>query len=153
MRFKEDKTNIQAREGVRLFTPNDVQTWYQPAGRRIFLGDVLDEKNSDTMGVGFARYASGQSNEWVVTYDEALIVTKGRYSVTAEDGAKTIAKVGEIIYLTKGTKVVYSAEEETEVVYVTYPTWMDTHRKSKHAHLLDIYHPIEGGRVPDIRLR
>ena len=61
--------------------------------------------------------------------------------------------MGEIIYLTKGTNVAYSAEEETEVVYVTYPTWMDTHRKSKHAHPLDIYHPIEGDGVPDIRLR
>jgi ethanolamine utilization protein EutQ len=142
-----------ATKGVSLFTPNEVQTWYQPEGCRIFLGDVLDETNSDTMGVGFARYAPGQSNEWVVTYDEALIVTKGKYSVTAEDGTKTTAKVGEIIYLTKGTKVLYSVEEETEVVYVTYPTWMDTHRKSKHAHLLDIYHPIEGRAVLDIRQR
>jgi ethanolamine utilization protein EutQ len=75
---------------------------------------VRDEKNSDTMSVGFVRYAKGQANEWVVTYDETLIVTKGTYTVTAEDGAKTIAKVGEVIYLTKGTKVVYSAEEETE---------------------------------------
>jgi ethanolamine utilization protein EutQ (cupin superfamily) len=141
-----------ARQGVRLFTPNDVQTWYQPEGRRIFIGDVLDEKNSDTMSVGFARYAPGQANEWVVTYDEALIVTKGTYTVTAEDGTKTTAKVGEFIFLTKGTKLVYSAEEETEVVYVTYPHWMDAQRKSEHAHLLDIYHPIQGG-PPDIRPR
>jgi ethanolamine utilization protein EutQ len=142
-----------AKKGVRLFTPNDAQTWYQPAGRRIFLGDVLDETNSDTLGLGFARYAPGQSNEWVVTYDEALIVTKGVYSVTAEDGTKTTAKVGEVIYLTKGTKVVYSAAEETEVVYVTYPTWMDAHRRSEHAHLLDIYHPILSDGPPDIRPR
>jgi ethanolamine utilization protein EutQ len=141
-----------ARQGVSLFTPHDVQTWYQPEGRRIFIGDVLDETNSDTMGLGFARYAPGQANEWVVTYDEALIVTKGAFTVTAEDGTKTTAKVGEIIYLTKNTKVVYSAEEETEVVYVTYPTWVDTHRKSEHADLLDIYHPIQGG-PPDIRPR
>jgi uncharacterized cupin superfamily protein len=90
-----------ARKGVRLFTPNDVQTWYQPEGRRIFLGDVLDATTSDTMSVGFARYAPGQANEWVVTYDEALIVTKGTYTVTAEDGTKTTAKVGEFIFLTR----------------------------------------------------
>jgi ethanolamine utilization protein EutQ (cupin superfamily) len=113
---------------------------------------VLDAKNSDAMSVGFARYAPGQANEWVVTYDEALIVTKGTYTVTAEDGTKTTAKVGEFIFLTKGTKLVYSAEEETEVVYVTYPHWMDAQRKSEHAHLLDIYHPIQGG-PPDIRPR
>jgi ethanolamine utilization protein EutQ len=134
---------------VRLYTPKDVETWYQPEGRRIFLGDVVDDKNSDTMGVGFARYAPGESNEWVVTYDEALIVTKGAFSVTAEDGTTTTAKVGEFIYLTRGTKVLYSAEEETEVVYVTYPTWMDTQRRSEHAHLLEDFHPVQGG-VPDI---
>ncbi|HEX6011833.1 MAG TPA: hypothetical protein VFY87_08540 [Geminicoccaceae bacterium] len=139
-----------AKNGVTLFTPNDVRTWYQPEGRRIFLGDVPDEQSSDTMGVGFARYAPAQANEWVVTYDEALIVTKGAYTVTAKDGTKTTAKPGEVIYLTEGTKVVYSADEETEVVYVTYPTWMDAHRRSKHARLLDIYHPIQGG-PPDIR--
>jgi ethanolamine utilization protein EutQ len=140
-------------KGVRLFTPKNIQTWYLPAkGRRIFLGDVLDEKNSDTMGLGFARYAPGQSNEWIVTYDEALIVTKGAYSVTAEDGTKTTAKVGEVIYLTNGTKVVYSAEVETEVVYVTYPTWMDAHRKSQYAHLLDDFEQVQGG-PPDIRPR
>jgi ethanolamine utilization protein EutQ len=140
-----------AGKGIRLFTPKDVQTWYQPlAGRRIFLGDALDEKNSDTMGLGFARYAPRQSNEWIVTYDEALIVTKGAFSVTAEDGAKTTARVGEVIYLTKGTKVVYSAEEETEIVYVTYPTWMDAHRRSEHAHLLDDFRQVQGG-PPEIR--
>jgi ethanolamine utilization protein EutQ len=141
-----------ARQGVRLLTPNDVQTWWQPEGRRIFIGDVLDEKHSDTMSVGFARYAPGQSNEWIVTYDEALIVTKGVYTVTAEDGTKTTAKVGEVIYLLKGTKVVYSAAEETEVVYVTYPVWMEAQRKSEHAHLLDAYNPVKGG-PPDIRPR
>jgi ethanolamine utilization protein EutQ len=116
-------------QGIRLLTPSDVQTWWQPEGRRIFIGDVLDEKNSDTMSVGFARYAPGQSNEWIVTYDEALIVTKGAC-----------------------TKVVHSAEEETEVVYVTYPVWMDAQRKSEHAHLLDVYHAVKGG-PPDIRPR
>jgi ethanolamine utilization protein EutQ len=141
-----------ANKGVTLFTPNDVETWYQPEGQRIFVGDVLDKEHSDTMSVGFARYAPKQSNEWVVTYDEALIVTKGVYSVTAEDGTKTTAKEGEVIYLAKGTKVVYSAEEETEVVYVTYPTWMDAQRKSKYAHLLDIYRPVQGP-PPDIRGR
>ena len=118
-----------------------------------FSATCLMRRTATRLGLGFARYAPGQSNEWVVTYDEALIVTKGVYSVTAEDGTKTTAKVGEVIFLTKGTKVVYSAAEETEVVYVTYPTWMDAHRRSEHAHLLDIYHPIQSDGPPDIRPR
>jgi ethanolamine utilization protein EutQ len=113
---------------------------------------VLDAKNSDAMSVGFARYAPGQANEWVVTYDEALIVTKGTYTVTAEDGTKTTAQVGEFVFLTKGTTLISSAGEATEVVSVTYPHGMEAQRKSEHAHLLDIDHPLQGG-PPDVRPR
>jgi len=127
---------------VRHFTSKDAK-FYQYADRQIFVGDVLDSSNSDTMSVGFYRnMRKGEKNEWVVSYDEALIVTKGALTVRSADGAKT-ATAGEIIFLTKGTEIAYeSAEDDTEVVYVTYPHWMDAQTKSKHAHLLDSYHPV-----------
>jgi ethanolamine utilization protein EutQ len=95
------------------------------------------------MSVGFYRNKrKGDKNEWIVSYDEALIVTKGALTIRFAEGAKT-AKVGEVIFLTKGTKVAYeAAEDDTEVVYVTYPHWMDAATKSEHAHLLDAYHPV-----------
>lgn len=127
---------------VKHFTINDAK-FYQYADREIFVGDVLDSSNSDTMSVGFYRNKKkGEKNEWVVSYDEALIVTKGALTIRYADGTKT-AKAGEVIFLTKGTKIAYEAgEDDTEVVYVTYPHWMDAHKKSKHAHLLDSYHPV-----------
>ncbi len=126
---------------VKRFTIEDVTEWYQRGDRRIFVGDVIDEKNSDTMSVGFCRYQKGESNEWIVTYDEVLIVTKGVFSVSSEGGTKT-ANAGEIIFLTKGTKVIYQGEEDdTEVVYVSYPHWMEAQRNSEHADLLDEFHP------------
>ncbi len=83
---------------------------------------MLDAENSDAMSVGFARYKKkGDRNEWTVTYDEALIVTKGIFTVHSDEGVKT-AKAGEVIFLTKGTKVTYEGgEDDTEVVYVTHP--------------------------------
>jgi ethanolamine utilization protein EutQ len=70
-------------------------------------------------------------------------VTKGTLIVRSADGATT-ARVGEVIFLTKGTEISYeSAEDDTEVVYVTYPHWLDAQTKSKHSHLLDSYHPVE----------
>lgn len=127
---------------VRHFTSKDAQ-FYQYADRDIFVGDVLDSSNSETMSVGFYRnMRKGERNEWVVTYDEALIVTKGALTVRSADGAVT-ARAGEVIFLTKGTAIAYeSAEDDTEVVYVTYPHWMDAHTRSEHAHLLDSYHPV-----------
>jgi ketosteroid isomerase-like protein len=43
----------------------------------------------ESVSGGYARYAPGESNEWVVTYDEALIVTKGAITVTSADGVET----------------------------------------------------------------
>lgn len=127
---------------VRHFTSEDAK-FYQYADRPIFVGDVLDASNSDSMSVGFYRNEKkGERNEWIVSYDEALIVTKGALTVRSREGSKT-AKAGEIIFLTKGTEIAYeAAEDDTEVVYVSYPHWMDAHLKSPHAHLLDAYHPV-----------
>ena len=127
---------------VRHFTAKDAE-WFQYLDRQIFVGDVVDSSNSETMSVGFYRNKKkGERNEWVVTYDEALIVTKGALTIRSAGGAKT-AKSGEVIFLTKGTEVAYeAAEDDTEVVYVTYPHWMDAHSRSEHASLLDWYHPI-----------
>jgi ethanolamine utilization protein EutQ len=126
--------------GVKRFTSKDPAMWYQAGGRQIFLADVLDASNSDAMTVGFARYGKGEFNEWTLTYDEALIVTKGAFTVRSEDGVET-AKEGEVIFLTKGTKVVYRAEEDTELVYVTYPHWSEATRNSKLAYQLEAFHP------------
>ncbi len=103
---------------VRHFTSNDAK-FYQYTDRQIFVSDVLDSSNSDTMSVGFYRNKrKGEKNEWIVTYDEALIVTKGALTVRFADGPKT-AKAGKVIFLTKGTEIAYeAAENNTEVVYV-----------------------------------
>jgi ethanolamine utilization protein EutQ len=127
---------------VRHFTSKDAK-FYQYADRQIFVGDVLDASNSDSMSAGFYRnLRKGEKNAWIVTYDEVLIVTKGALTIRSADGAKTAA-AGDVIFLTKGTELAYeAAEDDTEVVYVTYPHWMDAQTKSKHAHLLDAYHPV-----------
>lgn len=111
--------------------------------RQIFVGDVVDSSNSDAMSVGFYRNRiKGERNEWLVTYDEVLVVTKGALTVRHESGATT-AQQGGVIFLRKGTRVAYeAAEDDTEVVYVTYPHWMDAHQASEHASLLDDYHPV-----------
>jgi ethanolamine utilization protein EutQ len=127
---------------VRHFTSKDAK-FYQYSDREIFVGDVLDPSNSEAMSVGFYRNKrKGEKNPWVVTYDEALIVTKGALTVRSDAGAKT-ARAGEVIFLTKGTAIAYeAAEDDTEVVYVTYPHWMDAQTRSQHAALLDSYHPV-----------
>jgi ethanolamine utilization protein EutQ len=135
-----------ASEGIRLFTVEDVDNWYRPGEIKMLLGDVLEPSNSESMSVGFAHYAPGASNEWVVTYDEVLIVTRGAFTVTSADGVETTARAGEVIFLRAGTPVVYSAKEEgAELVYVTYPHWSEAHAVSEYAPFLDTFKPREEG--------
>jgi ethanolamine utilization protein EutQ len=139
-----------AHEAIRLFTTDDVEAWYRPGEIKMHLGDVLDPSNSESMSVGFAHYAPGASNEWVVTYDEALIVTNGAFTVTSADGVETTARAGEVIFLRAGTPVVYSAKEEgAVVVYVTYPHWVEAHAASEYAPFLDSFKPSEGPERSD----
>jgi ethanolamine utilization protein EutQ len=155
-----------AAQRIARFTAQDVEAWFRPGERKIFLGDVLGPSNSDSMTVGFARYAPGDSNEWVVTYDEALIVTKGALTVAAEDGRETTARAGEIIFLRAATPLVYSAKDEgAELVYVTYPHWLETPAQAAFAEsfraseapppadgvalLRSIYDPLERGESDD----
>ena len=126
---------------VELFRIEDVTAWVQHTDRQIFLADVKDSSNSAAMSVWFGRYGAGASNDWTVTYDEMIVVISGRYTVRGEDGAKT-AGPGEVIFLTKGSKVTYSADEQTTVVGATYPHWQDAQRASSHADMLNDFHPV-----------
>ena len=63
---------------VQHLTIDDTTTWFQAGDRNVFIGDVLDLATSATLRVRFSRYGRGASHEWMVTADEALIVTKGR---------------------------------------------------------------------------
>jgi ethanolamine utilization protein EutQ len=127
---------------VTHYTSKDAR-FYRYLDKEILVGDVLDPSNSEHMSAGYYRNKKkGDKNEWVVTYDEVLVVTKGALTIRTPGGVTT-AKAGEIIFLTKGTAVAYEAgENDTEVVYVSYPHWMDAQQRSEHAHLLDSYHPV-----------
>ena len=102
---------------------------------------VLDGSNGVAMTVGFARYGKGSSNAWTVTYDEALVITQGTFSVDTADGTTT-ASAGQIIYLEAGTELVYRADEDCELAFVTYPHWQQATQESEFASRLDDFHPV-----------
>lgn len=131
---------------VASYSKSTPSEWYQPGGRPIFLADVLDEHGPSPMSAGFALYAKGASNDWTVAYDEVLVVTKGVFSVIVE-GKATTAQAGEIIFLPKGTKLTYRAEEAAEVVYVSYPHWAQATRASAHAKALDEYKAVPASAI------
>ena len=133
-------------DGVSRYTSDDVPTWLQSEQRQVFIGDVVDGSNGETMGVGFARYAPGASNEWAVTYDEVLIVTRGSFSVISAAGRRT-ARAGELIYLRRGTELIYAADGGgAELVYVMHPHYATVVAELAAAHpeFVATFHPIQG---------
>lgn len=122
--------------GVRKVTSDDDLRWYWRGDQQLRLADAIDSDSEAAMTVGFGRYSAGESNDWVMSYDEALIVTKGSFAVDS-GGESTVAGPGEVIYLSPGTPVVYRAIEDTEVVYVSFPHWYEATLRSPHAARLD----------------
>jgi ethanolamine utilization protein EutQ len=119
--------------GVRKVSSDDADLrWYRRRDQDLRLADAIDGATGAAMTVGFARYAAGESNEWVTTYDEALVVTKGTFAVDS-GGESTVGRPGEVIYLSTGTPLVYRAITDAEVVYVSYPHWYDATARSPQA--------------------
>jgi ethanolamine utilization protein EutQ (cupin superfamily) len=115
----------------------DDAKWQRFGDHDIFLGDVVDDSRSRTMGVGYARYRAGERNEWTVDYDEALIVISGHFTVDAPDGSTSVtAGPGEIIWLDAKTPVVYTAEDAVVLAWVTYPVWSLTEGTKEQADVL-----------------
>lgn len=105
---------------IQHLTTGSVVTWYQQQGVEMVVGDALDVAGGAPMVVGFARYRKGATNEVMLPYDEALIITRGVFTVRRADGVAT-ARAGEVIFHRAGAKVVYEADEDAELVYVCHP--------------------------------
>jgi ethanolamine utilization protein EutQ len=99
----------------------DHVTWYQQHDVAMVVGDALDPAGSAPLVIGFARYRKGATNQLTtLPYDEALIITRGTFTVRRADGTVT-ATAGEVIFHRAGAEVVYQADEDAELVYVCYP--------------------------------
>lgn len=105
---------------VQHLTADNVATWYQQHEVEHVVGDALDPAGGAPLVIGFARYRKGATNQITLPYDEALIITRGVMTVVRADGTAT-AKAGEVIFHRAGAKVVYEADEDAELVYVSHP--------------------------------
>ena len=129
---------------MQHLTIDDTRAWFQAGEREVFIGDVLDVITTPTTRIRFSRYGKGAAHEWMVTVDETLVVTKGALTVRSAAGTQT-ARAGEVISLARGTRVVFTGEEEdTEVVFVTHMHWADAQREPNQIGLVEDSRPVRG---------
>ena len=104
---------------IQHLTAEQVATWYQQNDVAMVVGDANDPSTAPLV-IGFARYSKGATNQITLPYDEVLIITRGVLTVRRADGVAT-ARAGEVIFHRGDAKVVYQADEDAELVYVSHP--------------------------------
>jgi ethanolamine utilization protein EutQ len=87
-------------------------------GLKMGLVDVITSREAN-LAAGFMTFDHSEL-PWRLTYDEVEYVIEGDY-VLKVDSQVFRAKPGDVIYVPKGSQVVFSSPSFAKVFYVTYP--------------------------------
>lgn len=90
------------------------------AGKHVGLLDVVTAKDRSPMTAGFMAWGKADSFPWTLDYDEVDYVVEGVLHLTI-DGRVLEGKPGDVLYVPKGSKVVFGTPSRVRVFYVTYP--------------------------------
>jgi ethanolamine utilization protein EutQ (cupin superfamily) len=126
-----DERAQSSRHGIEKLTADAATEWMEHSG--VALADVVNEDEDPRAklgGVGFLRAPRGVTTSFGFQYDEVLVVTKGRCTVSAT-GTKVTAAVGEAVYLYAGESGTFHADEDTELVYVASSPYGAVNRDAK----------------------
>lgn len=94
-----------------------------PPGQKVGLVDVIDSRVGN-LASGFMTFDHSQL-PWFLNYDEVDYVIDGEFVLEVE-GQVFRAKPGDVVYIPKGSQVVFSSPSFCKVFYCTYPAnWAD----------------------------
>ena len=94
-----------------------------PPGQKVGLVDVIDSRVGN-LASGFMTFDHSRL-PWFLNYDEVDYVIEGEFVLEVE-GQVFRAKPGDVVYIPKGSQVVFSSPSFCKVFYATYPAnWAD----------------------------
>ncbi|WP_407309038.1 cupin domain-containing protein [Desulfosporosinus sp. SB140] len=94
-----------------------------PPGQRVGLVDVITSREGNLCS-GFMTFDHSKL-PWFLNYDEVDYVIEGDFVLEVEDKVFR-AKAGDVVYIPKGSRVVFSSPTFCKVFYATYPAnWAD----------------------------
>lgn len=85
----------------------------------VYTHDVLSLEKSPRLGAGIMEMAK-TTFPWELNYDEIDYVIKGSLTIYYGETAVTAGE-GELIFIPKGSKILFSAPDFARFLYVTYP--------------------------------
>jgi len=94
-----------------------------PPGQKVGLVDVIDARVGN-LASGFMTFDHSRL-PWFLNYDEVDYIIEGDFVLEVE-GKVFRAVAGDVVYIPKGSKVVFSSPTFCKVFYATYPAnWAD----------------------------
>lgn len=94
-----------------------------PPGQKVGLVDVIDARVGN-LASGFMTFDHSKL-PWLLNYDEVDYVIEGDFVLEVE-GQVFRAVAGDVVYIPKGSQVVFSSPTFCKVFYATYPAnWAD----------------------------
>ncbi|MFT3714072.1 MAG: cupin domain-containing protein [Archangium sp.] len=109
--------------GVRVVRGSSVQLERfagAGAGKNVQLKDVITAADRSPMGAGFMAWSAADSFPWELTYDEVDYVLEGELHVVI-DGKTIEAKAGDVVFIPKGSKIIFGTPSRVRLFYVTHP--------------------------------
>ncbi len=109
--------------GVQVVRGDSVQLGrFTGAGpdKNVGLLDVISSAQGAPMTAGIMSFASADAFAWRLTYDEIDLVLEGVLHITI--GGRVIeGRAGDVLYVPKGSDIIFGTPHRTRVFYVTYP--------------------------------
>jgi ethanolamine utilization protein EutQ len=88
--------------------------------RNVGLHDLISGKDKSPMTAGIMSWSKADSFPWSLDYDEIDFVMEGTLALQI-DGRTIEGRPGDVLYIPKGSKVVFGTPGRVRVFYVTYP--------------------------------
>lgn len=100
-----------------------IQPFLEVPGQKVGLVDVITAREGNLCS-GFMTF-DHSSFPWFLNYDEVDYIIEGEFVLEVE-GKVFRARAGDVVYIPKGSQVVFSSPTFCKVFYATYPAnWSD----------------------------
>lgn len=87
---------------------------------KVWVTDMFSLSESPRIGCGLMEM-DNSSFAWTLNYDEMDVVLEGTLTVETSDGKEVSAKAGEVMYIPKGSSIIFKTPNYAKFIYVVYP--------------------------------
>ena len=104
----------------RSVADTDANKLKSDINNNVYITDMFTVEESPRLGCGLMEL-DNTDFPWTLNYDEMDVVLEGTLIIKNPDGSTVEAKQGEVIFIPKGSSIVFSPAFYTKFLYIVYP--------------------------------